>query len=393
MSILIHTPEMTPSEKGVITGGVQNPLLRLTKELYSRNIATEILTNDRKFSDIGIETKNFSFNYSRTNIFRINAKYPNVLFSLEYLLKTVKKSKEIAKEKSIKIIHGHSGHLELSLVTKLMSASTNLPAVHTIYCPVRPNNKKIKLLSNYLNCIDEFICVSENVQDSLYSIGIKEEKIKVIPPIIDFDIYKPGVGDRNEIRYISKNDFVMMYLGNLTKTKQMDTIIEALKILKEKGYEFKLLSGLNLGHTENSERTRNYKRKVKEYNLNDNIIELGLIDHVEKFMDISDLVVVPFENTYTVADYPITILEAMAVGTPVISSSVGGIPEIITDNKNGILIEPNNPKMLAKKIIDLKINTEKREYLGNNAMNDIRKKLDTNKIINKTIEVYDNLLA
>lgn len=382
---------MTPSEENVIAGGVPNSVLRLSKELYNLKIDTEIITNDRKYREIGEVTNGFNFDHSGTNIFQIGFEYPSVMYSLDYLLKTAKSVRELKKTKNIGIIHGHSGHLQLSLVTEMAAKHSNIPGVHTVYCPSNSKNQFGKF-AQFFTKTKKFIAISENVKKSLTNLGLDEEKIQVIHPLIDFNEYKPDIASRSEFDFVSDDNFVLMYLGNLTKTKQIDTIIEALNILKKSNHEFKFLSGLELSHSSTDQRIKEINKKIKNYNLEDNIIELGLTKNINKLMDISDIVIAPFDNTYEVADYPMTILEAMAVGTPVISTNVGGIPELIKNNHDGILVKPNQPKLLADKIVELKEDSGLIKRLGEKASRSIRKKLNTQRILQEHISLYEDLI-
>lgn len=80
--------------------------------------------------------------------------------------------------------------------------------------------------------------------------------------------------------------------------------------------------------------------------------------------------------------YPGIIIEALSVGMPVIASNFGGIPEIITNNKNGFLIAPKNSNELLKAV--LSINDENYKKLAENALNDFAL-FDANKVYNNTL--------
>ena len=89
---------------------------------------------------------------------------------------------------------------------------------------------------------------------------------------------------------------------------------------------------------------------------------------------------------------PITILEAMAAGLPIIATAVGAIPEIIEDGKNGYIIEPGDYRALADGIVRLAENEELRHKIGKNNIDTIRKHYDRAVIVRKLDNLYTQLL-
>jgi glycosyltransferase involved in cell wall biosynthesis len=79
------------------------------------------------------------------------------------------------------------------------------------------------------------------------------------------------------------------------------------------------------------------------------------------------------------------------VGIPVIATEAGGIPEIIGNKYNGLLVSPQNPTLLAKAILNLINDNKLRKNLATNALETV-KKFDINIVVNKYIELYNELL-
>lgn len=390
MSIIVcmHGVEMGPSKENVIAGGIPNSIIRLVK-LINPRVDSIIITNDRKYRESNISTENFSFPFAETHMVLIKGKYASVKFFFEYLLKVVTIILKLNRRKGIDIIHGHSGHPALAIVTNCAGILSRVPTVHTMYCPVNPKDKVNWAYKYLLSNIKIFIAISENVKSSLISIGIPPEKIRIIPPVIDFSEFTPNE-TRNLIRkelFLKDNDFLILYLGNLTKTKGIDVILDALNILKERNVPFKFVSGIELTHTGTNNRKEEIFDKIDNYKLKNHITELGLIKDVPEIMNACDIVVAPFEDTYDVADYPLTILEAMSVGIPVISTSVGGIPEIIEDQNTGILIKYDKSD-LADHIIELMNYPEIRDQIRKRATIYVKEKLSEDQIRKMTYKTY-----
>jgi glycosyltransferase involved in cell wall biosynthesis len=98
------------------------------------------------------------------------------------------------------------------------------------------------------------------------------------------------------------------------------------------------------------------KLLVGKLNLTKNIIFTGVLPK-EKWHQLSEDYDI-FINTTDIDNMPVSILEAMALGLPIVSTNVGGIPYLITDNENGVLVPPKNEKAMADAIIKLINNPE-----------------------------------
>lgn len=385
----MHCAEASPSKEGVISGGVQNNTLRLIKTLDSRGISTTLVTSDRKYTETREITHDFMSPWINIQPILINANYSSLRFGLEYFIKTIAKIRYLSKRENIDVIHGHSGILALAIITGLTSRLTGIPAVHTLCCPVK---RQGALCTHFLKNIKKIIATSNCVKNSLEVAGIPNNKIEVVPPLVDFSRFKPGAG--NEIRDTLNmlDDFVILYLGNQGKKKGVDIILDALNLVKSQYPNIKLLSGMEFSHTGKDSRRKQIMTKIKDLKLDQNIVEFGLISNVEEIMGIADVYVYPISDTYGVMDYPLSILESMAVGTPVITTNVGGIPEIIENYVNGIMIKPNDPRDLADKIIYLIENPIEREKLGTNGMKFVNEKLNTDKIVSNIINIYTDVI-
>jgi glycosyltransferase involved in cell wall biosynthesis len=90
---------------------------------------------------------------------------------------------------------------------------------------------------------------------------------------------------------------------------------------------------------------------------------------------------------------PLAVLEAMAVGTPVIGARVGGIPELVVDGETGILIEPEDPAALASALEDLARDPERRRELGRRARERIAAEFSAEDVARRTVALYRELCA
>ena len=122
--------------------------------------------------------------------------------------------------------------------------------------------------------------------------------------------------------------------------------------------------------------------------LSENIKFLGFQSNMNKYYNISDVVILPSHSEA----FPNVILEAMAVGKPIIATFVGGIPEIISHRENGYLVEPKNPQELARGIKEIINNKKLRIKISENALKDARQYFSIELMMNKIYQIYLELL-
>lgn len=155
--------------------------------------------------------------------------------------------------------------------------------------------------------------------------------------------------------------FRFLFLGNMMKDKGVWTLLEACKVLKDKGYDF--ICDFVGKWSDISE--DDFNTKVNEYNLNKYVKAYGAKYGEEKinFFENADIFILP---TYDDC-FPLTLLEAFEYGLPCIASDEGGISGIIDNKKNGFVIPKRESCILAEKISYFINNKNAIIEFGNNA--------------------------
>ena len=191
-------------------------------------------------------------------------------------------------------------------------------------------------------------------------IAMKREKfpsdaIKVIHNGIELSKYKKlPVDEISKLRKhygIADEDIVIGEVANLREMKGHVDIIDAIPIIVEKYENIKFFfAGADNSNGE-------IEKYAKQKNVSDHIIFAGYCENVSEILSLFDIFILPslWEGL------PTSIIEAMVMGLPVIASKVGGIPELIDDWENGILIEPKSPQQIASAVLCL---LDKREILS-----------------------------
>lgn len=121
------------------------------------------------------------------------------------------------------------------------------------------------------------------------------------------------------------------------------------------------------------------KEYIKKNNLNDSVELAGYMNKEDWIKKSEEFDI--FINTTNFDNTPVSVIEAMALGLPIISTNVGGLPFLIENNKTGILVELNNSEAFVENIIDLISNSEKAQNLAKSARTEVEK-FDWNAVSN-----------
>lgn len=145
----------------------------------------------------------------------------------------------------------------------------------------------------------------------------------------------------SEPRESADKTIKLIFVGHLIRRKGLDILLDALKILDD--YQF------NLDVIGNGPKKLEYEKLSENYGLKDKVNFVGEISNPDllKKLPYYDYLVLP--SRYET--FGIVLIEAMSCGLPVISTKVASIPEIVTSEEVGILVEPDSPESFAKGII------------------------------------------
>jgi glycosyltransferase involved in cell wall biosynthesis len=355
-----------------LIGGHENNVVQMSHALHENGHKIIIITTPSIHSCIS-ESKTINFDWGVIYSIAPKEPYGSMSYGLEFLRKSLLLIKKLKKEERIDIIHGHSGFPILGLITGSIGFFLKIPCIHTLYCPIDNSfNKKIigKLCFLF---VDIIISLSNNTYNSLTRCGIRQDKIKIIPPFINSSFVNYSDIDNCKNYNINSTQSNLLYLGDLTKGRGLHILIEALNDVRRRNPNVILWLAINMPSKKYKMLGYFIEKIVERYGLEKNVTFLGMVRDMPEVMYDSTIFVAPYIEIDSIADLPISILEAMAVGTPVIASNVGGIPEIIHHQKTGLLVRPGDPSDLAEKINCLLDNPMKRKSISCNAHDFIMK--------------------
>lgn len=274
------------------------------------------------------------------------------------------------------ILHVHTAHgLSIGLLSKLFYPKIKLIYTKRVAYQMKNNvMSAFKYRNSYLNKI---VCISEYIRNSMKDQGINEEKLLVIPSGIILPEVQPLDKSAFKMKYsIPQNSFIITTIASLEKNKGYINLINAAQYVLNHDKDIHFLA---LGKGKHEAELR---KKVNNMGLSDHFHFLGFQEDTLSFLHISDLFVLPSREEGLGS----SILDAQAVGVPVIATKTGGIPELIEHNVNGILVAVDDSIQLAKKILELKQNPQLMQKLSDAARISVQKFS-----IHKTIESYIDL--
>jgi len=410
MNICMICPELGGSAGNAFIGGHANTVVQLTQALSNKGHEITIITTPHRYPGKRPE-KDILKKCADVHMLSISGSYSSIRYGFEFAYKAIKKIKELHPYKKFDIIHGHSGYTMPAMITGISGKFINVPSVQTIYCPIKPlkdNYNFCRIFSNsflsalYLSSINKIIASTINIKKSLISAGVSEDKTIMIPPGLDMQFYNPnvsGAGVRKEHK-ITHDQPTLVYVGNLTAIKGIHVLIDALSIVAKTVPDIKLLMVLNMpintyknpGDLDiDMGMIFEIKENIQNYGLDSNIIPLGLLDNMPQVIAAGDVFVTPFLNTVGVVDYPISMVEAMALGKPIVATKVGGIPEIIEHQKSGLLVNPNEKYELSNAILYLIENKNEAKKMGFEGLK-TSEMFNREEVVKKLESAYEEIL-
>jgi glycosyltransferase involved in cell wall biosynthesis len=262
------------------------------------------------------------------------------------------------------IVHTHTS--KAGVLGRLAAWLTRVPIIihtphgHVFYGHFSSFFSKVYLLVERVldRITDHLIALTHGEAKDYIDLRVSQpRKISIIPSGVDLRRFlkKPADGEaRRKKLGLPLNVTVVGFVGWLWPIKGVNYLVEAMgKVVQQAPTT--LLALVGKGGEESS-----LKNQVKALNLGDNVVFLGWRPDIEEIMPSFDLLVLPSLNE----GMGRVLVEAMAAGLPIVASRVGGIPDLVKDGKNGLLVPPADPTALAEAISKLLNNKEKRERLG-----------------------------
>jgi len=275
----------------------------------------------------------------------------------------------------------------------------HIPAVLTWHNDLPPVTTAAKILvqihdhlvlPSYISQFSFLVATSELYAKTSRILSMRKEHVVVIENGVDAQRFNPSI-HADDLRSQLKLDKsrVVIFVGALTRWhgyKGLDVLMKSIAMLKHQRTPIKLLV---VGAGDLSDR---YCHLAAGLGIGNYVIFAGNVpdDELPKYYAASDVLVLPSKDRSE--GFGLTILEANATGKPVIGTDVGGIPSVIRNGYNGLLVPPNDYEALAQTIIKALENEQSLRQMGKNGRA-LAERFDWSIVAEKTEKLYSRAIG
>ncbi|MFC1638298.1 glycosyltransferase family 4 protein [Patescibacteria group bacterium] len=238
---------------------------------------------------------------------------------------------------------------------------------------------------------DVITTYSEYAKNKLNSLGFNN--VVKIYPGIDLEDYSPREKDEKLLSEsgFKKDDFIISFAGEYIRLGAMDTVIDGFIEVAKQIPSARLSLAVRV---KNEKDTKKKEEVIKQLENEDILEKVSFHDNwrgkMSDLYNLCDVSIFPIQNMHGKFDVPLVLVEAMACEKPVIISDIPILKEF-SDSNNSIEVEKENPKQLAKKLIELYNNPGKAKELGKRAGRFAQENFDIKKSAEKYNKIYKSL--
>ncbi len=287
----------------------------------------------------------------------------------------IKKLRKIFKSERPDVVHTHLAVMKYVIPALAMLGIKK--RVHTIHNVADKESVGFEKTVNryfYKFCGVVPVALSELVRDSIVrEYSIKEEGVPIILNGVNLTKCKPKED------YSINEIFKIIHVGRFSEQKNHIGLLKAFNIFHKECEKSQLWL---LG---DGEKRLEIEAFVKENGLEESVKLWGIKSSVHEYLNEADIFTLP--SNYE--GVPLTLIEAMGTGLPIVATAVGGIPDMVENEKSAILTELNETK-IAEAFFTLFNDQEKRKTLGQNAKNESHK-FSAKTMAEKYYEVYERI--
>ena len=313
--------------------------------------------------------------------------YPLFEFPL-YSLALASKMVEVAEYEKLDLFHVHyaiphatsaylakqmlNGNKRLKVITTLHGTDITLVGLEPSFLP---------LVKFSIEKSDGVTAVSRFLKEKTITNYSIDKEIEVVPNFIDTELYKPNKDCAFREHLAPMGEKILVHTSNFRQVKRVtDTIRIFEKVVKEIPSKLVLVG-------DGPDRSE-CERLCRQLHLCDHIKFLGKQDGLVEILNAADLFLIPSQSE----SFGLAALEAMSCGVPVVSSSVGGLPELIRHNETGFIAEIGDVNRMAKYAIDLLTNDRKHKLFSENSRNRAVEAFDKSKVVPMYEDYYKKII-
>lgn len=307
-----------------------------------------------------------------------------------YALALTSKMVEVVEYENLDILHVHyaiphatSAYLANQILKKNGHSTKIVTTLHgTDITLVGLEPSFLPLVKFSIEESDGVTAVSRFLKEKTLTNYNIDKNIEVITNFVDTNTFSPQKNDKFRKHLAPNGERILVHTSNFRVVKRVSDAIRVLYEVRKKVPAKLLLIGDGPDRSE-------CERLSRELELTKDVIFLGKQDGLAEILNACDLFLMPSQSE----SFGLSALEAMSCGLPVVSSSVGGLPELIRHNETGYIAEIGDIKRMAKYTIDLLTNEKKYKAFSENSRKRSLEFFDTDIIVPQYENYYEKILS
>ena len=290
---------------------------------------------------------------------------------------------DVAINQKLDILHVHYAipHASAAFSAKqiLKTRNIDLPFITTLHgtdITLLGKDKSFQPVIEFaINQSDAVTAVSESLKEDTYQFFDIKKNIEVIPNFIDPSLYRFAEDIELRAQFAEKDEVIITHISNFRKVKRVDDVIRIFEGVQQQLSAKLLMVG-------DGPELHQVKNLARELGISDKVFFLGKSKRIEQITSISDVFLLPSETE----SFGLVALEAMASGVAVVSSNVGGLPEVNKDGVTGFLNEVGDIEGMIASVLTILKDKDTLARFKTNALEHSQ-----NFELNKIVPVYENL--
>ncbi|MCL2818613.1 MAG: glycosyltransferase family 4 protein [Actinomycetia bacterium] len=242
---------------------------------------------------------------------------------------------------------------------------------------------------------DAYVAISQAVADELIEAGVDADKITVIPNGIDaeafasaaVEYYGDGAG-KMPSRDLKNRPMVFCAARNMDESKGIDVLVDAAVMILQRNPDSPTYTRPNFCIAGSGPEKSIISDFVHSQALSGRIRLIGYAPLIAPWYKACDITVMPSRAEAAA----VVALEAMALGKPVIASNLPSIAEVVVDGVTGILIEPDDPELLARTISELLADPDRMKAMGEAGAERVREYFTEQQMIQSYLDLFEQLV-
>jgi glycosyltransferase involved in cell wall biosynthesis len=283
--------------------------------------------------------------------------------------------RRLMRARGVALVHTHSS--VDSWLAGVAATSLRLPVVRSRHVTIPIRSALVYRLA------DRIVASGERAAAVVREAGIAADRVVAISAGVDLERFHPGVSGKRVRDELALDGPLVGLVANLRGSKGHRYFLEAAReILRERPEARFLIVGGGVAYDD-------IRRRIRDMGLDAEVRMVGFRRDVPEVMAALDVLALPSTKSEATSQ---VLLQALAVGTPVVATTVGGSPEVIRDGVTGWLVPPADSTALANAILRLLRDPDRAREMARAGQAEVRAEQSIDAVMARTTQVYRTLL-